>query len=117
MKHLSIQTHLAGAMGEKNKSVNDILLQRTDKDIPINLSLLTTPIKDTPSINKRSTTSTLDIDIDENYNKAAKMQLKQVIQWEVKQQLPNKRKKNDTLMKFFAVFVVKFLHLKVKFVF
>ena len=104
-------------MGEKNKSINDILLQRIYKDIPINLSLLTTPIKDTPSINKRSTTSTLEIDIDENYNKAAKMQLKQVIQWEVKQQLPNKSKKNDTLMKFFAVFVVKFLHLKVKFVF
>ena len=104
-------------MGEKNKSINDILLQRTDKDIPINLSLLTTPIKDIPSINKRSTISTLENDIDENYNKAAKMQLKQVIQWEVKQQLPNKSKKNDTLMKFFAVFVVKFLHLKVKFVF
>ena len=49
-------------MGEKNKSINDILLQRTDKDIPINLSLLTTPIKDTPSINKRSTISTLEND-------------------------------------------------------
>ena len=97
MKQLSIQTHLAGAMGEKNKSINDILLQRIYKDIPINLSLLTTPIKDTPSINKRSTTSTLEIDIDENYNKAAKMQLKQVIQWEVKQQLPNKRKKKKMI--------------------
>ena len=48
-------------MGESNDSINAILLENIDKNIPINFSLLTTPIKDTPSISKTSTISQLEI--------------------------------------------------------
>ena len=48
-------------MGESNDSINAILLGNIDKNIPINFSLLTTPIKDTPSISKTSTISQLEI--------------------------------------------------------
>ena len=41
-------------MGESNDSVKGILLENIDKEIPINSSLLTTPIKGTPSICKTS---------------------------------------------------------------
>ena len=48
-------------MGESNDSINAILLENIDKNIPINFSLLTTPTKDTPSISKTSTISQLEI--------------------------------------------------------
>ena len=47
-------------MGESNDSINGILLENIDKEIPINFSLLTTPIKDTPSISKTSTIPKLE---------------------------------------------------------
>ena len=43
-------------------------------EIPINFSLLTTPIKDTPSISKTSTISKFDNYTDKSYDKAAKIQ-------------------------------------------
>ena len=98
-------------MGESNDSINGILLENIDKEIPINFNLLTTPIKDTPSIRKTSTISKLENYIDENYDEAAKIQLKQEIPREVKHQLPNKQKKKDTLMNFSAVFTIEFPHL------
>ena len=55
-------------MGESNDSINDILLENIDKEIPINFSLLTRPVKDTPS-----TISKLENYIDENYDEAAKI--------------------------------------------
>ena len=58
----------------------------------MNFSLLTTPINDTPSISKTSTISKLEKYIDENYDETAKIQLKQAILREVKQQIPNKTK-------------------------
>ena len=76
-------------MGESNDSFNGILLENIDKKIPINFSLFTTPIKDTPSISKKSAISKLENYIDENYDEAAKMQLMQAILREVEQQLPN----------------------------
>ena len=104
-------------MGESNDSINGILLENIDKEIPINFSLLTTPVKNTLSIGKTSTISKLENYIDENYDEAVKIQLKQAILREVKQQIPSETKKKDTLMNFFAVFTVKFLHLKVKLAF
>ena len=80
------------SLGESNDSIKGILLENIDKEIPINFSLLTTPIEDTPSISKTSTISKLENYIDENYDKAAKIQLKQAIIHEVKQQLPNETK-------------------------
>ena len=59
------------------------------REIPISLSLLTTPVEDTPSISKTSTVSKLENYIDENYDEAAKTKLKQAILRKVKQQLPN----------------------------
>ena len=82
-----------GDKGESNDSVNDILLENIDKEIPINLSLFITPVKDTPSISKTFTISNLENYIDENYDKAAKIQLKQAILREIKQELPNEAKK------------------------
>ena len=79
-------------MGESNDSINGILLENIDKEIPINFSLLTTPIKNTASISKTSTISELENCIDENYDKAVKIQLKQAILREVKQQLLNETK-------------------------
>ena len=43
-------------------------------EIPINFSLLTTPIKDTPSISKTSIISKFDNYTDKSYDKAAKIQ-------------------------------------------
>ena len=79
-------------MGESNDSFNGILLENIDKKIPINFSLLTTPIKDTPSISKKSAISKLDNYVDENYDETVKIQLRQAILREVKQQLPNETK-------------------------
>ena len=79
-------------MGESNDSINGILLENIDKEIPINFSLLTTPIKNTASISKTSTISELENCIDENYDKAVKIQLKQAILREVKQLLLNETK-------------------------
>ena len=47
-------------MGESNDSVNGILLENIDKEIPINFSLLTTTMNDTPCISKTSTISKLE---------------------------------------------------------
>ena len=74
-------------MGESNDCINGILLQKIDKETPINFSLLTTPIQDTPSFSKTSTINKLENYIDENYDEAAKIHLKQAILREVKQQL------------------------------
>ena len=63
----------------------------------INFSLLTAPIKDTRSVCKTSTISKLENYIDENYGEAAKIQLKQTILQEVKQQLPNETKEKGHL--------------------
>ena len=79
-------------MGESNDSINGILSENIDKEIPINFSLPTTPVKDTPSISKTSTIFKLVNYIDGNYDEAAKIQLKQAILREVKQQLPNETK-------------------------
>ena len=49
-------------------------------------------MKDTPSIIKSSTISKLKNYIDENYDEAAKIQLKQAILQEAKRQLPNETK-------------------------
>ena len=84
-------------MGESNDSINDILLENIDKEIPINFSLLTTLINDTPSISKSSTISKHENYINENYDEAAKIQLKQAILREVKQQLPNETKEKGHL--------------------
>ena len=90
------RTNIVCDMGESNDSINCILLENIDKEIPINFSLLTTP-KDTPSISKTSTISKPENYIDENYDEAAKIQLKQAILREVKQQLPNKTKEKGQL--------------------
>ena len=45
--------------GESNDSINGILLENIDKEIPIKFSLLITPVKDTPSVNKTSAISKL----------------------------------------------------------
>ena len=79
-------------MGESNDSSNGILFENIDEEIPINFSLLTTPIKDTPSVSQTSTISKLENYIDENYDEAAKIQLKQAVLRKVKQQLPNETK-------------------------
>ena len=84
-------------MGKSNDSINCILLENMDTEIPINFSLLTTLIKDTPSISKTSTISKLENYIDENYDEAAKIQLKQAILREVKQQIPNETKEKGHL--------------------
>ena len=76
-------------MGESNDSINGILLENIDKKVPINFSLLSTPIKDTPSIRKTSAISKLENYIDENYDE----------------------EKKDTLMNFSAVFTIEFPHL------
>ena len=73
-------------MVESNHSVDDILLENIDKEIPVNFNLLTTPIKDIPSITKTSTISKLENYIDENYGEGAEMQLKQAILHQGKQQ-------------------------------
>ena len=79
-----------GDMQGSNGSFKGMLFENVNKEIPINFNLLTTPIKDTPSMSK------LENYIDKSYGEAAKMQMKQ-----------------DTLIKF-AVFTIKFLHLKMK---
>ena len=84
-------------MGESNDSINDILLENIDKEIPINFSLLTTLINDTPSISKTSTISKHENYIDENYDEEAKIQLKQEILREVKQHLPKETKEKGHL--------------------
>ena len=73
-------------MGKSNDSISGILF-----------SLLTTPINDTSSISKTSTISKLENYIDENYDEAAKIQLKQAILREAKQQLPNETKEKGHL--------------------
>ena len=51
-----IYTNIVGNMGESNDCINGILLKKNIyKEIPINFCLLTTPVKDTHSINKTST--------------------------------------------------------------
>ena len=92
-----IYTNILSDMGESNDSVNGISFENIDHEIPINLSLLTTPAKDTPSIGKTSTISKLENYVDENYDEAAKIQLKQAILREVKQQLPNETKEKGHL--------------------
>ena len=72
-------------MVESNHSVDDILLENIDKEIPVNFNLLTTPIKDIPSITKTSTISKLENYIDENYGEGAEIQLKQAILYQGKQ--------------------------------
>ena len=59
-------------MGESSDSINGILLENINKKVPINFSLLSTPIKDTPSIRKTSTISKLENYIDENYDEEKK---------------------------------------------
>ena len=112
-----IYTNTSGDIGESNDSINGILLKNINKEIPINFSLLTTLVKDTSSISKTSTISKLQNYIDENYDEAAKIQLKQAVLWEVKQQLPDETKERGHLDNFLAVFAVKFFYLKVKLVF
>ena len=85
-----------GDMQESNGSFKGMLLENVNKEIPINFSLLTTPVKDTPTMSKAFTICKLENYIDKSYGEAAKMQIKQ-----------------DTLINF-AVFTIKFLHLKVK---
>ena len=104
-------------MGENNDSINSILSENIDKDITINFILLTTPVKETPSVSKTSIISKLENYIDENYDEAAKIQLKQAILREEKQQFLMRQKKKDTLMNLFAIFTVKFHHIKVKLAF
>ena len=84
-------------MGESNDSINGISFENIDKKIPINFRLLTTPIIDTPSISKTSTISKLENYINENYDEAAKIQLKQAILLEVKQQISNETKEKGHL--------------------
>ena len=83
-------------MGESNDSFfNGILLENIDKEIPTNFGLLTTPLKDTPSITKTSTIFKLENYIDENYDEATKIQLKKAILRQ--QQLPNDIKEKGHL--------------------
>ena len=79
-------------MGESNDSINGILLENINKEIPIKFSILTTPVKDTSSISKTSTISKLENYIDGKYDESAKIKLTQAILREVKQQLPNETK-------------------------
>ena len=79
-------------MGESSDSINGISLENIDKEIPMNFSLPATPIKEASSIGKLSTIFKLENYIDENYDEAGKIQLKQAILREVKQQLPNETK-------------------------
>ena len=69
-----IYTNIVRNMREINDSINDILLENIDKETTTNISLLTTPVKDTPSVSKASTISK-----PENYNEETKIQLKQGI--------------------------------------
>ena len=87
-----IYKNIFGDMEESSDSINDILLENIDKEIPINFSLINTPVKDTPSVCKTSTISKLENYIDKNYDEATKIQLKQAILREVKQKLPNETK-------------------------
>ena len=92
-------------MRESKDFINDILLKNIDKEITINFSLLTTPVKDNPSMSKKTlpllvkleNSTKLENYIDENYDKAAKIQLKQAILREVKQQFPNETKEKGHL--------------------
>ena len=110
-----VYTNIFRDMGKSNDSINGILLENVDKEIPINFSLLTTPVKDNPYITKTSNNAKLENYIDENYDKAAKIQLKQAIYG--KYIFLMRQKKKDTLMNFFAVFTIKFPNLKVKLAF
>ena len=92
-----IYTNTFSNMGKSNDSINSILLENINKEIPINFSLLTTPAKDTSSIGKTSTISKLENYIDENYDEAAKIQQKQAILREVKQLIPNETKEKGHL--------------------
>ena len=76
---------------------NGMLSENIHKDIPINFSLLTSPVKDTLSIGQTSFISKLENYIDENYDDVAKIQLTQAILWEVKQHLLNKAKEKGLL--------------------
>ena len=80
-------------MRENVDSIDCILLENIEKEIPINFSLLTTPVKDTPSVSKTSAISELENYIAENYEETAKIQLKQALLREVKQQLLYETKK------------------------
>ena len=79
-------------MGESSDSIKGISFENIDKEIPMNFSLPATPIKEASSIGKLSTIFKLENYIDENYDEAGKIQLKQAILREVKQQLPNETK-------------------------
>ena len=92
-----IYTNTFSNMGESNDSINSIILENIDKEIPINFSLLTTPAKDNSSIGKTSTISKLENYIDQNYDEAAKVQLKQAILQEVKQLIRNETKEKGHL--------------------
>ena len=63
-------------MWESNDPINGILLENIHKVIPINFSLLATPLKDTPFINKTSTISILENYINESYDETTKIQSK-----------------------------------------
>ena len=65
--------NIFGDMGERNDSINDILLKSIDKKITINFNLLTTPVKENPSLIKTSTISKLENYIDENYDEVDKI--------------------------------------------
>ena len=82
------------------------------REIPISLSLLTTPVEDTPSISKTSTVSKLENYIDENYDEAAKIKLKQAILRKVKQQLPNDTNEKGDLDEFLRSLYNKISSLK-----
>ena len=90
-----IYTNIVGDTGESNDCTNGILLQNIDKETPINFSLLTTPIQNT--LSKTSTITKLENYINENYDEAARIQLKQAILREVKQQLPYETKEKGHL--------------------
>ena len=92
-----IYINIFGDMGESNDYINGILLENIDKEIPISFSLPAIPAKDIPSVSKSSTTSKLENYIDENYDEAAKIQLKQANLREVKQQLTCETKEKGHL--------------------
>ena len=71
----------------------------------------------TPSISKITTISKLENYIDENYDEAAKIQLKQAILRKVKQQIPNETKEKGHLDELLCSLHNKFLHLKLKLAF
>ena len=92
-----IYTNIVGDMGESNDCINSILLKKNIyKEIPINFFLLTTPVKDTPLIKHLPSLNMKVTSKLENYC------------------FLMRQKKKDTLINVFAVFTIKFLHLKLK---